>query len=450
MRTYGYDYSFAISTEEVNKILLFNLQKLDLELKYSGTDPESGAVITLDAKMNPWQIIKGGQNSLLRFSMPLFDGYLAIEGPISNSYDLENVTVLIEVTLGWLGTSDTQETTGSGDITKLVFSPTSTTDPDNPGYVAVVNILDPDKHLDTIGLGLLRSYTSNILFENRDKINYIFADVFPKPGKVASWLSPYKWIYYYSTGKSYDALCFLCNLTDKKWPVSPAFDSTALVPDNNSIILVSQESFFQNVVLPSIKSAFSTGNFSIDVSTDESCLIHNNGDFDVKTKKGNITTSSFKLTVSDSGNGLKTITSGGGPLKFFFGLGKLPNASYSWSCQNTNQLQYSNSTITFLGDSNPITHHDQDIPWYDWLILVAVGITSLPGLISVIVDSINDFSDEVNNVGIGNINTNLSDAVSGSVVNLSNVINWSTQDGQKFISNNAGLNGALFVNGNLN
>ncbi|MPQ49268.1 TULIP family P47-like protein [Marinifilum sp. N1E240] len=449
MRTYGYDYSFAISIDEVNKILIDNLKNVDLELKYCGEDSQSGSTITLDAKFDPWQIIKGGQNSLLRYSMPVEDGYLSIEGPITKSYDLTNVTILIEVTLGWLGSSDRQETQGSKDITKLIFSPTDTKDPKNPGYVAVVNILDPDKQLDTIGLGLLRNYTSNILFENKDKMNYIFADVFPKPKNVSSWLDPYKWIYYYSTGESYDALCFLCTLTDKVLPSNPAFDSAALVKDSNANILISQESFFNNVVLPSVKSTFSGGKFSLSVSVDESCTIKNSEDFNVKTDEGTITADSLKLTTSDDGNGLKTKTSGGGSLKFFFGLAKLPNASYSWSCEDINPLLYTNDQITFSKDKNPVTHHDQSIPWYDWTLLVAVGITSLPGLISVIVDSINDFSDQVNDVGIGNINSNLDKAISNSVVNLANLIDWSTKDGQQFTSNNAGLNGALYVHGNL-
>jgi hypothetical protein len=449
MRTYGYDYSFAVSVEEVNKILNANLKDTDLELKYTGQDTESGSTITLDAKMSPWQVIKGGQNSLLRFSLPLSDGFMSIEGPITSSYDLENVTVLVEVSLGWLGAGNLQSS-GSGDITRLVFSPTGSQDPNNPGYVAVVNVLDPDKQLDTIGTGLLRSYTTDILFENKDKINYVFASVFPKPDNVGSWLTPYKWQYYYSTGNSYDALCFLCLLSDKAWPASPAFDSSALTQNNNSCILIAQDVFFNKIVQPSITNTFTGGNFSLNVNSDETCSIVNRGDFNVKTDKGNITASTFKLTTSDSGNGLKLYTSGGGPLMFFFGLGKLPDAYYSWSCQNTNPLQFAADQVTFLGDPHPVTYHDQNIPWYDWILLVVLGITSLPGLISVIVDSINDFSDKVNNVGIGNINSNLGNAVSGSIVNLANLINWSTKDGQGFKANTAGLNGALYVFGNIN
>ncbi|PZF72471.1 TULIP family P47-like protein [Taibaiella soli] len=448
MRTYGYDYAFALSVDEVNKILTDNLKSINLELKYTGQDEDSGSTITMDAKVAPWQIIKGGQNSLLRFSMPLTSGSLSIKGPINKSYNLSNITVLIEVTLGWLG-AGSQQSAGSGNTTELIFSPTKTKDPKNPGYVAVVNILDPDKRLDTIGNGLIRKYIANILFENKDKINFIFANVFPKPNNVGSWLTPYKWIYYYSTGKSFDALCFLCMLSDKQWPSNPAFDSSALKDGNNATILIAQEIFFRKIVYPSVTSTF-TGGFSVNVHADETCAIVNNGNFNINTSKGAITANNFKLTTSDSGNGLKTYTSGSGPLKFFFGLGDLPNASYSWSCQNTNPLQYVNNQINFLKDGNPVTHHDQDIPWYDWIILVALGITSLPGLISVIVDSVNDFSDKVNNVGIGNINSNLGHAVAGSVVNLANLINWSAKNGQGFKANTSGLDGALYVHGNLN
>ncbi len=448
MKTYGYDYCFAISTEEINKILINNLSNLNMEFKYSGHDKQSGSTITLNAKVLPWQIIKGGQNLLLRFSMPFSEGHLSIKGPISNNYDLSNVTVLIEVSLGWLGSNNTQETKGSGHITQLIFSPTKTTDPNNPGYVSVVNILDPNKHLDTIGMGLLRNYMIDILFENRKKINYIFANVVPQPKNVASWLNPYEWIYYYSTGKHYDALCFLCLLSKKSWPATPVFDSTILQEKNNVSILVSQESFFKQVVMPAIRSTFSSGKFSLNVNTEELCTIKNQGDFVVTTSKGKITANSFKLTTSHSGNGLTSITSGGGSLKFLFGLAKLPGASYSWRCEITNQLKYSNEMISFLSDPHSITHHDQTIHWYDWVLLVAVGITSLPGLIAFIVDSINGFSNQVNDIGIDTINGGIEASVTGSMMNLANLIDWDEQS-KKFDPVNAGLDGALSVHGNL-
>ena len=135
MSIYGYDHSFAIPVDKEN-----DLQHIDLMLAYTDQDTESGYMIRMNATMSPWQIIKGSQNSLLRFSIPLSKGQLDIEGPIPRNYDLANVTMQIEV--------------------------------DSSGNVSVVTILDPDNKLGTTGKGLLRYYFINALFENKDKIHY--------------------------------------------------------------------------------------------------------------------------------------------------------------------------------------------------------------------------------------------------------------------------------------
>ncbi len=184
-----------------------------------------------------------------------------------------------------------------------------------------------------------------------------------------------------------------CMLSDKKWPVKPAFESAAFSSSANAVILVSR-SIFRQCHSPAIKKSFPDGKFQVAVSN-EKCTLKNSEKFEVKTSKGSIATTSFVLTESDGGNGLATEASGSGPLKFLFGLADLPDASYSWSCRTSNPLNFSNNKVTFLADKNPAITHDQTIKWYDWVLLVVVGITSLPGLVSVIVDSINNFSDQV-------------------------------------------------------
>jgi hypothetical protein len=82
------------------------------------------------------------------------------------------------------------------------------------------------------------------------------------------------------------------------------------------------------------------------------------------------------------------------------------------------------------------------------VLLVAVGITSLPGLIAFIVDSINGFSNQVNDMGIDTINGGIEVSVTGSMMNLANLIDWDEQS-KKLKSVNAGLGGALYVHGNL-
>ena len=153
MSTYGYDYSFAVPVDKVNKTLKDDLQHIDLELTYTDQETECGYMMRLNATMCPWQIIKGSQNSYLRFSIPLSKGKLDIEGPIPRNYDLANVTILIEAIVGWPGTGSIQQAIGCGDV-------------------SVVTILDPNNNLGTMGTRFLRNYIINALFENKHKINY--------------------------------------------------------------------------------------------------------------------------------------------------------------------------------------------------------------------------------------------------------------------------------------
>ncbi|HOY18416.1 MAG TPA: TULIP family P47-like protein [Haliscomenobacter sp.] len=449
MKTYGYDYCYALSIAEVNKILTAEMAGMDLEIAYSTVDPDSGSTIKITGKLSPWQIVKGGSNKLINFNVPIAQGFLSLEGgAITGSYDLSNVTVEVQMNLGWMGPGSPQSVHGSGNQTTLVFSPTNGSDPDTPGYVAAINLFDPDKNLDTIATGILKSFIAAAFYDNKDKLQFIFSNVNPAPPNVSSWLKPLQWDYFYTqTNVGTDVLCFLCLLSNKPFPMQPAFDSTALSANTNSVILISQEMFFDNVVLPAVKKAFPSGSFANSVSN-EVCKISNNGDFNVGTAKGSITANSFALTTSNQGNGLSISTSGGGPLKFFFGLGNLPNASYSWSVATVNPLRYNNGLISFDNDPQPVLAHNQTIHWYDWIILVALGITNIASLVSLIVDSVNDFSDQLQNVGISNVNQQVQIASGGSVVNLKTLIQWSS-GGETYVATDAGLNGAFYTHGNL-
>ncbi len=448
MNTYGYDYSFGLKIEKINNILKNNLTGTDITLEYQDKDKETGSKITIKAKMAPWQIIKGGSNKLLRFSLPILQGTMTVEGAaISGHYDLAGLNAVVEVSLSWVGPGSRHQIKGSGDKTELIFSPDNITSPDNPGYISIVSINDSAGKLDTVGKGLFRVYLAETLINNKTKISYIFASIFPDNSNVAGWLKPFKWTYFYSSSKAQDALCFLCMLSDKKWPSEPAFDSAAFSSSANAVILISQQVFFNEVILPAIKKSFPNGEFHVDVSN-EKCTLRNSENFSVETSKGSIAASSFVLTVSDSGDGLVTYASGSGPLKFLFGLADLPGATYSWSCHTSNRLHFSNSIVTFLDDNNPTIDHNQTINWYDWVLLAVVGITTLPGLISVIVDSINNFSDQVSKIGMGNINDEFEKSVGGSVVNLASFVRWHTGN-QEFSPTNAMLEGAFYVTGNV-
>ncbi|WP_221392718.1 TULIP family P47-like protein [Dyadobacter sp. NIV53] len=448
MRTYGYDYSYAITIDEVNKILAANLASVNMKISYSSVDPDTGTTITVQGQLAPWQLNPKGDNNLLSLNVPFAQGTMSFTGGfLSGKYDLSGVTAVMKISLSWMGSGTAQSAQGSGDMTNLVFAPVSTTDPDNPGYVATDNILDPQKKLDTTASGILAKIMADLIIENKDNLKVVFNSINPAPANVATWLKPFKWQYFYQQTSAGNVFCFLCQLTDKNFPAQPAFDSTALQRSTNTTILISQEVFFANAILPAIRNALRSNNFN-QITLNEACVVTNNGDFIISTPKGAVTANSFKLTASSSGNGLACYTAGGGPLKFLFGLDDLPDATYSWSFNTINPLSFTNNTISFQNDPNPTVQQSSTMYWYDWVLLVVTGITSAEGLASAIVDSVNGFSNQIQAVGMSNVNSTIEASLTGSVVNLANLVDWK-QSNQTFQAVNAGLNGAMYAYGNL-
>jgi hypothetical protein len=175
MRTYGFDYVFAVSVDWVNGILARNLSHLT-SVAYKTVDEDTGSTISLNAQLAPWSVVAGGQNNLLNMNLPISSGSLTLTGgALKGDYKLDGVAAIMQISLGWMGTGTGQDATGAGTSTNLVFSPDNTKDKNNPGYVATLRILDPNKRLDSIASGLLRQYMTDVLVSNKDKLKYIFA-----------------------------------------------------------------------------------------------------------------------------------------------------------------------------------------------------------------------------------------------------------------------------------
>ncbi len=447
MKTYGFDYAFAISWARVNEALARNQAGKQIDLGFRGTDPDSGTAITIQLTPKPWFITGGGGNSLLNLQIDIASGYLELEGPVVNgSWDLTGLSLIVQVSLTWVG--DPTPATGvaaTGGNTRLAFQPSQASDKTAPGYVSLVSVLDPQHTLSGLASQLLGDYAVQALISNRDKLSYILADVMPTGASPTSWLKPAKWTYFnIATAGGPNALCFLCQITNKDFPAGgPSFDSTALDGSHDAVILISQEVFFDQVVLPGVKSSFPSGTFQ-STCTDEICTITNAGDFTV----GKVDASSYSLKVDSSGTGLAITSSGGGPLKFFFGIGSLPDASYSWSTSSNNPLAFSNGVISFTPDPQPDIQHDQTMHWYDWVLIVFTGITNIAGLASAIYDAVKNYGDDSENMGVGNINGDLSGAVGGNFLNLGALIDWNLA-GKALQLSGAALQGPLCVRGNF-
>jgi hypothetical protein len=445
VKTYGYDYAFALSLDAMNAILAARLAEVDMTLAYQAPDPDSGSTVKLDAKLGPWRI-EGGQNSLLNISMPIESGRLSLTGgALTGDYDLGGVTPVMQITLGWLGPGGTQSAEGSGELTRLVFDPDPSTDKDNPGYVATANLLDPDKRLDTLASGLLSELMGSALFANREKVAQVFASVDPQPAALASWLRPSRWQYFVSEpDRGTAALCFLCQLDPaKQFPAQPAFDASALRPGADGVVLVSQATFFEHAVLPAVRTAFPGGDFRL-VPDGESASIVSSGSFDA----GRVSAQHYTLGATAAGDGLSTTASGSGPLKFLFGLADLPDASYSWSVATTNPAVYQDGRVSFAADPNPVIHHDQTVYWYDWVLLVALGITNAVGLAAAIYGLVNGFADDAQSGGTRDVDANLEASTGGAAVNLADLVDW-TAGGRRLLAVGAGMSEALYVSCSL-
>lgn len=455
MKTYGYDYAYAVSWKKINEALIANAAGKAINLGYNGTDKQTNTSIAITLSPKPYQIVGGGGNSKIHLQINMDQGFMELDGPVINgSYDLSGVSLIVEVSLGWVETAGaTLQSDCSGAATSLICAPTQSTDKTAPGYVSAVNVLDPNGQLndpsgqpDTVAIGLLKTFSVQNLIKNREKLAYIFADVMPTPSNPNSWLKPTSWDYFNvaDKGAAQQSLCFLCMLGDDPLPsTGAAFDATNLSADHDTVILISQPTLFKYALLPAIKSSFSGGGFKMSCS-DETCTIKNTSGFDV----GKVETSDFNLVVDDAGTGLAISASGGGSLEFLFGLAKLPGASYSWSTASNNPLKFAKGTISFTADKHPSIHHNQTIHWYDWVLLVAVGITNAASLSEAIYHAINGFSDASESMGVDNINKALGDAFGSGVLNLSKLIDWKLS-GQSLSLTTAGLDGPLFTRGDF-
>lgn len=448
VKTFNFDYTFALGVDEVNEILKANMAPLDMEVQYSHKDPDSGAVTSFAGRLSPWTLVSGGGDKLVNFVVPFQAGYISVEGgppSLDGSWDLTDVSVEVQLNLGWLGPGDSLQGEGSGDATRLVLGLTNTTDKAQAGYVAAIQVFDPDSNLNDLSSALLKEFMGEILVNSRDTLQFVFADINPTPPDVSSWLKPTSWDYYYVAAGDNSAFAFLCMLDGDQLPSQPSFDSSVLSSESNAFLLISQQKFFQHVVLPSMQATFPGAAFDVGCNAEGvACEVSNTKDFTVDK----VATSTFTVGVSDQGDGLQTDSAGGGPLKFLFGLAKLPNASYWWKLQTINKLVFQDQSISFAEDADAKPQTGHTIHWYDWVLLAVTGITNVAGLVSAIINLVDGFSSELNTVGMGAINSEIQSAVGKTSVNLAELVQWS-KAGQSFTATDAGLSGAFFIWGNL-
>jgi hypothetical protein len=442
LKTYSFDYTYALSIDTVNAILQRNLAAIDLEVSYSKQTTDSS--LTLTGKLAPWSIVTGGANQLLRFNVPFTSGTLTVEeSPFGKlSYDLAGAIVSIEANLGWLGAGSSTNSQGSSGSTGLVFDFQSSNLPGTRGNIAAYQVIDPGGKLQQA-----KQILRDMLVQNKSKLQSIFAQINPVPQNMGSWLTPKCWDYYYaeSGGKGY--LCFLCMISDNPLPNVLGFDTSifSLFPNANTFFSISREMFLRNVVLPALQQTFSGSSFSVTNLCGNWQLINQNN---VAIDK--LTATSLTCRIDSDGLGLRVTASGGGPLKVFFNLEKLPGAYFSWQVGSLYLLQFdaAKQTVNFLPDPNPCKHTDHYVPAADWVWLFLIEILNIAGIASAIYDATDGFINQINNLNVDGVNTAIGQAFGGDPINLANLVDWN-QTGRQLTIETAGLDGDFYMAGNL-
>lgn len=446
MKTYNFDYTYALSIDNVNEILQQNLAQSDLEVSYTIQNGTSN--LTLSGKLAPWSIVMGGCNQLLRFSIPFTSGTLTVEGSVfgNMSYDLAGVTVRIEANLGWLGPGSSTAAQGNSNNTGLIFNFQSSNSPGTQGNVSAYQVTDPGGKLQQAS-EILRSIMPDLLVENKSKLQSIFAQINPAPQNVGSWLTPKCWDYYYaeSNGKGY--LCFLCMISDDPLPSTLGFDPSifSLSPNSNTFFSISREMFLSYIALPALQQTFSSGGFYVRNLCENWQVINANN---VPIDK--LTATMVSCKIDSNGLGLRVTASGGGPLKFLFGLADLPGAYFSWQVGSLYLLQFdaTKQTVAFLPDPNPCKHADHYVPAADWVLLFFISIFNIVGIASFIYDATEGFINQINNINVNGVNAAIGQALGGNPVNLANLVDWN-RPGWTLTIQNAGLDGDFYLVGNL-
>ncbi|MGH2413372.1 MAG: hypothetical protein ACRDEA_06715, partial [Microcystaceae cyanobacterium] len=217
------------------------------------------------------------------------------------------------------------------------------------------------------------------------------------------------------------------------------------VPNANTFFSISREMFLRNVVLPSLQQTFSGSSFSVTNTCGNWQLVNQNN---VSINK--LTATSLVCQIDSDGLGIRTTVSGGGPLKFLFGLADLPGAYFSWQVGSLYLLQFdpAKQTVTFLPDPNSCKHSDHYVPAGDWVLLFVIDILNIAGIASFIYDATDGFINQINNLNVDGVNTLIGQAFGGNPINLTNLVDWN-RTGWNLTIQRVGLDGDFYMVGNL-
>ena len=189
----GWDVIYAIRTDAVTKNLQANMNKLIVRFAYKGPTQNvggDGTYVELSGTFGGWEIAHQGAATRVVLGLPIENGQISMidkDGKTVVNQDISGAVIGVSFALEFLEDSTTK-------VKNLNFQALNG---DSADTNQTVNVISPDITNKVIRhdaeAGLIEAVTKGfhaLLWENKAKLDYVFASVSMVPAGESSWMAP--------------------------------------------------------------------------------------------------------------------------------------------------------------------------------------------------------------------------------------------------------------------
>ncbi|MFS1519411.1 TULIP family P47-like protein [Bacillus sp. SCS-151] len=370
-------FSFTYLLNDISKATVSNSYTITTELQ----EPSINDITTIEEDDYSIDIVEGTGSIAFTFSPYKTSSYVDLHYTVNDQIQRK---IKVEQNEGvWIFTL-----TNVNESDKINFSYTYTVDElsnNSPVYTYKKLSSDQKGEENVVNSTVSKSeptetITSNIFEEGEKSTNL-------------RWLAPKKCHYLYQeTSKDQKGFLAILSVTTEKQvnDLIEEIDSTLLKEGYSIFLLISNELFLKNLILPELSSSFSNG------TTDENFVYHptkgtigrieNNGEINCGSVKWGLETYHPKLTsLSISIQDKFLIFQASGK----FNITGLAGANVTFNVSSRSECRYNpaEESVYFVKDQNPSISYKKHIPWYDFA-LGALGGPVVVAIIDIVIASV--------------------------------------------------------------
>lgn len=405
---HGWDFAMAVSVARLNK----NLQQSASTLG-AAFSIKSGAT-SLDGKLGLWQIRSLAQDPGSQFLiMTVKLDQCVVTSELTGKVDCGNAVLVFQVNLGLV--------TVSGNEQAFQFNMV-------PAAITPIAVETPTGvNIDAATLDLVKHFIPQCMASGSANITYFLAKMLVG-ATPSGWFTPASWRYTFANVGSPHLVILGSQSTN---PPQIAVDPNLFAEvDTNApdriLAAVGKDQFCRNIISSVAHACFPAAQHVVFNPADDT--VFDNTGFDTAP----ISTSLGSVAVHV--NVIQFVTQNGFLQLNSSGSAAMPlNITMSWDAQTNNAIGFSAGHMMFFPDPSPTMNHEVNIPWYDYLLIIA----GIPGLI---VSGLED--NMIDQVGTA------MDAAATTAVSPEAAI-AATVGGMKFSVENAVVGSSFYIRGTL-